>query len=148
MVFSTVGAAFGTAKSGIGITGLGQFKPELIMKSLIPVVMSGIIAVYGLVVSVLIAGKSDESSKCARSLPLSFFDERGGLWLRSRERERESERLEDDDRDEREEERELLESELDEREVRDLDEDPLLESESESEELELLEDELDVDGEL
>ncbi|KAF8158171.1 V-type ATPase [Crassisporium funariophilum] len=56
MVFSTVGAAFGTAKSGIGIAGLGTFKPELIMKSLIPVVMSGIIAVYGLVVSVLIVG--------------------------------------------------------------------------------------------
>ncbi|KAI0712200.1 V-type ATPase [Earliella scabrosa] len=56
MIFSTVGAAFGTAKSGIGIAGLGTFKPELIMKSLIPVVMSGIIAVYGLVVSVLIAG--------------------------------------------------------------------------------------------
>jgi len=57
MVFSTIGAAFGTAKSGIGITGLGTFRPELIMKSLIPVVMSGIIAVYGLVVSVLIVGK-------------------------------------------------------------------------------------------
>ncbi|TFK40773.1 vacuolar ATP synthase proteolipid subunit [Crucibulum laeve] len=56
MVLSTVGAAFGTSKSGIGIAGLGTFKPELIMKSLIPVVMSGIIAVYGLVVSVLIAG--------------------------------------------------------------------------------------------
>jgi len=56
MVFSTVGAAYGTSKAGIGITGLGTFKPELIMKSLIPVVMSGIIAVYGLVVSVLIAG--------------------------------------------------------------------------------------------
>ncbi|KAJ2916145.1 hypothetical protein MD484_g4276, partial [Candolleomyces efflorescens] len=56
MVLSTVGAAFGTSKAGIGIAGLGQFKPELIMKSLIPVVMSGIIAVYGLVVSVLIAG--------------------------------------------------------------------------------------------
>ncbi|TEB30702.1 vacuolar ATP synthase proteolipid subunit [Coprinellus micaceus] len=56
MIFSTVGAAFGTSKAGIGIAGLGQFKPELIMKSLIPVVMSGIIAVYGLVVSVLIAG--------------------------------------------------------------------------------------------
>ncbi|KAG8944523.1 v-type proton ATPase 16 kDa proteolipid subunit 2 [Tulasnella sp. 424] len=65
MVFSTVGAAFGTAKSGIGITGLGQFRPELIMKassSLIPVVMSGIIAVYGLVVSVLIAGKIQPGS--------------------------------------------------------------------------------------
>jgi V-type H+-transporting ATPase 16kDa proteolipid subunit len=68
-----VGAAFGTAKSGIGIAGLGTFKPELVMKvrihghedayaeaaqSLIPVVMSGIIAVYGLVVSVLISGSS------------------------------------------------------------------------------------------
>ncbi|KAK7056817.1 v-type proton ATPase 16 kDa proteolipid subunit 2 [Paramarasmius palmivorus] len=56
MVFSTIGAAYGTAKAGIGIAGLGSFKPELIMKSLIPVVMSGIIAVYGLVVSVLISG--------------------------------------------------------------------------------------------
>lgn len=68
-----MGAAFGTSKAGIGIAGLGSFRPELIMKvcldpiltlrvlillsqSLIPVVMSGIIAVYGLVVSVLIAG--------------------------------------------------------------------------------------------
>jgi len=59
MVFSTVGAAYGTSKAGIGIAGLGQFRPELIMKSLIPVVMSGIIAVYGLVVSVLIAGGLD-----------------------------------------------------------------------------------------
>ncbi|KAF5315205.1 hypothetical protein D9619_007096 [Psilocybe cf. subviscida] len=56
MVFSTVGAALGTSKSGIGIAGIGPFRPELVMKSLIPVVMSGIIAVYGLVVSVLISG--------------------------------------------------------------------------------------------
>ena len=27
-----VGAAFGTSKAGIGIAGLGTFKPELIMK--------------------------------------------------------------------------------------------------------------------
>ncbi|KAJ8057615.1 hypothetical protein LXG23DRAFT_46908 [Yarrowia lipolytica] len=56
MVLSSAGAAIGTAKSGIGIAGIGVFKPELIMKSLIPVVMSGILSVYGLVVSVLIAG--------------------------------------------------------------------------------------------
>ncbi|KAB5589041.1 V-type H+-transporting ATPase 16kDa proteolipid subunit [Ceratobasidium theobromae] len=59
MIFSTIGAAYGTSKSGIGITGLGTFKPELLMKSLIPVVMSGIIAVYGLVVAVLISGAMD-----------------------------------------------------------------------------------------
>lgn len=56
MILSSVGAAIGTAKSGIGIAGIGTFKPELMMKALIPVVMSGILAVYGLVVSVLIAG--------------------------------------------------------------------------------------------
>ena len=56
MMLSSAGAAIGTAKSGIGIAGIGTFKPELIMKSLIPVVMSGILAVYGLVVAVLIAG--------------------------------------------------------------------------------------------
>ncbi|KIJ17678.1 hypothetical protein PAXINDRAFT_129957 [Paxillus involutus ATCC 200175] len=61
MIFSTIGAAFGTAKAGIGIAGLGTFKPELIMKSLVPVVMAGIIAVYGLVVSVLIAGSLNPS---------------------------------------------------------------------------------------
>ncbi|KAJ5238876.1 Vacuolar ATPase proteolipid subunit c [Penicillium chermesinum] len=53
--FIGAGAAYGTAKSGIGIAGVGQFRSDLIMKSLIPVVMSGIIAVYGLVISVLIA---------------------------------------------------------------------------------------------
>lgn len=56
MIFGCLGAAYGTAKSGIGISGVGTFRPDLIMKSLIPVVMSGIIAVYSLVIGVLISG--------------------------------------------------------------------------------------------
>ncbi|KAG0032439.1 H(+)-transporting V0 sector ATPase subunit c [Podila clonocystis] len=56
MVFSSMGAGYGTFKSGIGIAGMGTFRPELMMKALIPVVMAGIISVYGLVISVLIAG--------------------------------------------------------------------------------------------
>ncbi|CAK7566847.1 MAG: v-type proton ATPase 16 kDa proteolipid subunit 2 [Sporothrix epigloea] len=55
MILGSMGAAYGTAKSGIGIAGVGTFRPDLIMKCLIPVVMSGIIAVYALVISVLIA---------------------------------------------------------------------------------------------
>jgi len=58
-IFSSIGSAYGTAKAGMGIAGMGTFRPELIMKSLIPVVMAGIVAVYGLVVSVLIAGQID-----------------------------------------------------------------------------------------
>ena len=56
MIFSAMGAAYGTAKSGTGIAAMSVMRPELIMKSIIPVVMAGIIAIYGVVVSVLIAG--------------------------------------------------------------------------------------------
>jgi len=68
MVFGSMGAAFGTAKSGIGISGIGIFRPDLIMKSLIPVVMSGIIAVYSLVISVLIAQDLKPPSEATYSL--------------------------------------------------------------------------------
>jgi len=57
MIFSALGAAYGTAKSGTGIAAMSVMRPELIMKSIIPVVMAGIIAIYGLVVAVLIANK-------------------------------------------------------------------------------------------
>ncbi len=34
-----LGAAYGTAKSGVGIASMGVLKPDLIMKSIIPVVI-------------------------------------------------------------------------------------------------------------
>jgi len=55
MIFTALGAAYGTAKSGTGIAAMAVMRPELIMKSIIPVVMAGIIAIYGLVVSVIIS---------------------------------------------------------------------------------------------
>jgi len=50
-----LGAAYGTSKAGASIAAMGVVRPDLIMKSIIPVVMAGIIAIYGLVVAVLIA---------------------------------------------------------------------------------------------
>ena len=55
MIFSALGAAYGTAKSGTGIAAMAVMRPDLIIKSVIPVVMAGIVAIYGLVVAVLIA---------------------------------------------------------------------------------------------
>ena len=57
IVFSALGAAYGTAKSGTGIAAMSVMRPELIMKSIIPVVMAGIIAIYGLVVGVVMNTK-------------------------------------------------------------------------------------------
>ncbi|KAH7175858.1 hypothetical protein EDB81DRAFT_836126 [Dactylonectria macrodidyma] len=54
MGFGCIGAAYGTVKSGIAIASVGTLRPDLIMKGLIPVVMSGIISVYSLVISVLL----------------------------------------------------------------------------------------------
>jgi len=63
MVFSALGAAYGTAKSGTGIAAMSVMRPELIMKSIIPVVMAGIIAIYGLVVAVLIGSSISQEYK-------------------------------------------------------------------------------------
>eukprot|EP00951_Prasinocladus_malaysianus_P036659 scaffold387965_cov31-Prasinocladus_malaysianus.AAC.1 len=35
-----MGAAYGTAKSGVGIASMGVMRPELVMKSIVPVVMA------------------------------------------------------------------------------------------------------------
>uniref|UniRef100_A0A8C9PQL9 V-type proton ATPase proteolipid subunit n=1 Tax=Spermophilus dauricus TaxID=99837 RepID=A0A8C9PQL9_SPEDA len=62
-----LGAAYGTAKSGTGIAAMSVMRPELIMKSIIPVVMAGIIAIYGLVVAVLIANSLNDGISLYRS---------------------------------------------------------------------------------
>ncbi|XP_055333327.1 V-type proton ATPase 16 kDa proteolipid subunit c-like [Paramacrobiotus metropolitanus] len=76
MIFSALGAAYGTAKSGTGIAAMSVMRPELIMKSVIPVVMAGIIAIYGLVVAVVIAGGIDSAEY---SLYKSFMHLGAGL---------------------------------------------------------------------
>ncbi|QMW43620.1 hypothetical protein G4B11_006990, partial [Aspergillus flavus] len=55
IVFTSFGAAYGTAKAGVGICSMGVLRPDLIVKNIVPVVMAGILGIYGLVVSVLIA---------------------------------------------------------------------------------------------
>mmetsp|Transcript_10353 Transcript_10353/g.14198 ORF Transcript_10353/g.14198 Transcript_10353/m.14198 type:complete len:161 (+) Transcript_10353:109-591(+) len=54
LVFACLGAAYGTAKSGVGIASMGVMRPELVMRSIIPVVMAGVIGIYGLIIAVII----------------------------------------------------------------------------------------------
>ncbi|KAG0696084.1 hypothetical protein DFH29DRAFT_952590 [Suillus ampliporus] len=66
---------YGTAKSGVGISAMGVLRPDLMMKCVVPVIMAGIIGIYGLVVSVLI------SSSLSERMPLAqgFIDLGAGL---------------------------------------------------------------------
>mmetsp|Transcript_9191 Transcript_9191/g.13803 ORF Transcript_9191/g.13803 Transcript_9191/m.13803 type:complete len:175 (-) Transcript_9191:101-625(-) len=64
LVFANLGSAYGTAKAGVGILSMGVMKPELVMKNIIPVVMAGILGIYGLVVAVLV-GSAIEAPQAA-----------------------------------------------------------------------------------
>ena len=46
-----MGAAYGTAKSGVGVASMGVMRPELVMKSIVPVVMAGVLGIYGLIIA-------------------------------------------------------------------------------------------------
>ncbi|KAG8341934.1 putative ATP synthase subunit C [Trypanosoma vivax] len=54
LVFANLGSAYGAAKSGVGLAHLGLTSPEKIMRGIVPVVMAGILGIYGLIVAVII----------------------------------------------------------------------------------------------
>jgi V-type H+-transporting ATPase proteolipid subunit len=80
LIFANLGAAYGSAKAGVGICSMGVLKPELIMKSVVPVVMAGILGIYGMIVAVIIVQRS---SFAAIQLEINTVPSRATLiWLR------------------------------------------------------------------
>merc|ERR1711920_847345 len=69
LVFSCLGSAYGTAKSGVGVAAMGVMRPELVMKSIVPVVMAGVLGIYGLIIAVIISTGINPSSEA-----YYFFD--------------------------------------------------------------------------
>ena len=57
VVFANLSAAYGTAKSAVGISSIVVMRPNMIMRSIIPVVMAGVLGIYGLIIAVIINGK-------------------------------------------------------------------------------------------
>ena len=78
MAFAAAGSAYGTAKSGTGIACMAVARPDLVMKAIIPVVMAGIVAIYGLVVAVIISGKLNTGGK-AYPIYVGFSQCAGGM---------------------------------------------------------------------
>ena len=54
LIFANMGAAYGTAKAGVGVASMGVLHPDLVMRSIIPIVMAGVLGIYGLIVAVII----------------------------------------------------------------------------------------------
>jgi V-type H+-transporting ATPase proteolipid subunit len=56
LVFCNLGAAYGTARSGVGICTMGVKNPDMVLKSILPVIFSGVLAIYGIIVAVILQG--------------------------------------------------------------------------------------------
>lgn len=54
----------------MGIASMGVMRPELVMKSIVPVVMAGVLGIYGLIVAVII-GTNSARPKAEPLPPLS-----------------------------------------------------------------------------
>lgn len=54
MVCANFGSAWGTWKAGVGVCKMGIDYPGGIIKNIIPIVMAGVLGIYGLIVSVII----------------------------------------------------------------------------------------------
>ncbi|KAJ9584180.1 hypothetical protein L9F63_021477 [Diploptera punctata] len=78
IVFSSLGAAYGTAKAGRAIAAISVMRPDLIMKSLVPIIMAGILAIYGLVMAVLITNDMKKDIK-GYTAHKGFFHFGGGM---------------------------------------------------------------------
>ena len=74
LTFIDLGAAYGTAKSGVGICSMGVLSPDLIFKSIVPVIMAGILGIYGLIISLLVFQKIPKPTEGAMSGQYSYFD--------------------------------------------------------------------------
>jgi V-type H+-transporting ATPase 16kDa proteolipid subunit len=55
LVFSCMGATYRTTTSGVGVASIGVMRPELVMKSIVPLVMAGVLGIYSLIIAVISA---------------------------------------------------------------------------------------------
>ena len=51
---AAIGAAYGTAKCGTGLANIAVMYPSQVLKNIIPVVMAGVLGIYGLIIAVII----------------------------------------------------------------------------------------------
>jgi V-type H+-transporting ATPase proteolipid subunit len=68
LVFSNLGAAYGTAKSGVGIASLGVIDHSKVYKALTPIIMAAILGIYGVIVAVLLRSNISKADSTGLSM--------------------------------------------------------------------------------
>ena len=55
LAFTAIGSGYGTAKSAIGVFAVCSLRPDFIYRGLMPIIMAGIVGIYGLVSAVIVS---------------------------------------------------------------------------------------------
>ena len=64
-----LGALDDAAQDGVGVCSMGVFKPAKVMRNILPVIMAGILGIYGLIASIVMLQSSISIPTC---FPLYF----------------------------------------------------------------------------
>ena len=56
IALANAGAAYGSLRSTLGIATVGYFDEKKLVRSIVPVVMAGILGIYGLIIAIIING--------------------------------------------------------------------------------------------
>jgi V-type H+-transporting ATPase proteolipid subunit len=72
VALSNFGSAWGTWKSGVSVLHTGIRHPSSVMKNIIPIVMAGVIGIYGLIVAVIV-GESIPTPSQGRDNAYSIY---------------------------------------------------------------------------
>jgi len=82
MILANFGSAWGTWKAGTGVCKMGINYPSGIIKNIVPIVMAGVLGIYGLIVAVIITqgiSKPDGDGSTTYSLYSSYAHLAAGL---------------------------------------------------------------------
>jgi len=73
VVFSNLGSAYGTWKAGVSLVHCGIRHPASVMQNVIPIVMAGVIGIYGLIVAVILSQSISNPMVGARTNTYSIY---------------------------------------------------------------------------
>jgi len=59
---SGIGSAYATARCNVGLSSAGVLNPDCVVRNLVPIIMAGVLAIYGMIVAVMIMGEMDNKS--------------------------------------------------------------------------------------
>ena len=90
LVFGNMGAAYGTWKSAIGLATIAKLprhkvQTEMVMKSIMPVILSGVCGIFGLIIAVIISSglsaEQDEEGRPTYSLYSGYAHLTAGITV-------------------------------------------------------------------